>query len=585
MLVCDYISQYVSSKNVSHVFGVTGGFTMFINNAFGSNKNLKNIYTHGEQGACYAAVGYSKATNRPCIVSTTAGVGATNAISGALVAWQESLPILFISGQVNTRETIRNMKNVRHYSGQDCDITETIKNITKYTVEINDPNDIKFHLDRIFYELENGRKGPCWLSVPLDVQNHTIDETNLKSFTWESKMFNSLCVSKFINLLESAQRPIIIAGNGIKLSDSCKLFEEFVTKFKIPFVTSYNGIDVMSCDSDLYIGRCGINGDRSGNFSMQNCDLLISMGCRLALGVVGYMHENFSRESVKVMIDIDENELHKDIIHIDLKIHENLQTFLTSVLCEKINKEYQEWNQTCLGWKHKWFRQLPPKITEDLVNPYYFYHDLCKILQDDTCLISSSGTIHTPMVHSFQNSKNIKFVMNSSTGDMGSELPGTLGIYLSGQFKHVIGLIGDGSFMFNIQELETIRFHKTNIKLIIMNNNGYESIRVSQVNYFGNCYGTDEEHGLSFPCFKNVASTFGIKYHLYDGNSKSLENILMDDDAWIIEVKCHGQDRVPKLSSFQNKEGKIVSKPLEDMYPFLDREEFNKNMIVRALEM
>ena len=584
MLVCDYISHYVASKGVSHVFGVTGGFAMFMNNSFGSNKNLKNIYTHGEQGACYAAVGYAKASNRPCVVSTTAGVGAMNATSGALVAWQESLPLLFISGQVNTRETIRQIGRVRHYSGQDCDITETVKNITKYAVEITDANEIKSHLDRIFYELENGRKGPCWLSVPLDVQNRTIDETTLKGWVADDTQTPSTSVADFIQSLRNSHRPLIIAGNGIKLSDSCELFQNFVTKFKIPFVTSYNGIDVMSSDSDLYIGRCGINGDRSGNFSVQNCDLLISMGCRLALGVVGYMHENFSRESVRVMIDIDEKELNKDIIRIDLKINEDLSVFLSKVLGESPEDAFGDWRQKCLSWKQKWFRQLPPKIREDLVNPYYFYHDLCEILPNDTCLISSSGTIHTPMVHSFKNSKNIKFIMNSATGDMGSELPGTLGIYLSGKFKHVIGLIGDGSIMFNLQELETIRYHKTNIKLIVMNNNGYESIRVSQKTYFGNCYGTDDDSGLSFPDFKEVAGTFGIMYHKYDGDTKNLESILTDPHAWIIEVKCHGQDRFPRLGSSKNAEGKIVSKPLEDMSPFLDRKEFYDNMIVKELK-
>jgi acetolactate synthase-1/2/3 large subunit len=555
---------------------------MFMNNSFGVNKKLKNVYTHGEQGACYAAIGYAKASNKPVIVSTTAGVAAMNATAGLLVAWQESLPVLFISGQVNSRETIRTVGGVRHYSGQDCDVTESVKNITKYVVEINDPTEIKFHLDRIFYELENGRKGPCWLSVPLDIQNHDIDIDTLKGFTPDETASHSSSFSEFKKLLDVSKRPLIIAGNGIKLSDSCQLFEEFVTKFGIPFVTSYNGIDVMSSDSDLYIGRCGINGDRCGNFAIQNCDLLISMGCRLALGVVGYMHENFSRESKKIMIDIDEKELNKDVIHIDLKIHENLATFLN---IEKPSEpSFKDWRNKCLSWKQKWFRQLPPKITEDLVNPYYFYHDLCEVLPDNSCLISSSGTIHTPMVHSFKNSKNVKFIMNSSTGDMGSELPGTLGIYLSGKFEKVIGIIGDGSFMFNIQELETIRHHKTNIKLIIMNNNGYESIRVSQRNYFGNCYGTDEQSGLSFPKFEDVAHTFGFNYHEYS-TPNEIETVLNDEYAWIIEVKCHGQDRFPKLSSSKNAEGKIVSKPLEDMYPFLDRKEFHENMYVKPLDI
>ena len=338
----------------------------------------------------------------------------------------------------------------------------------------------------------------------------------------------------------------------------------------------------MTSDSDFYIGRCGINGDRSGNFAVQNCDLLISIGCRLALGVVGYNLETFSRESKRVMVDIDESELNKGTLRLDLKVHEDINDFLVRMKDVGIVLHLKSWQLRCAAWKMKWFRQRPPKISATLVNPYYFYHEICDLFPENSCIISSSGTIHTPMVHSFKNSKNVKFVMNSATGDMGSELPGAFGVYLTGLFSKVVALIGDGSFMFNIQELETLRHHKTSIKLVIMNNDGYESIRVSQTTYFGHCYGTDERSGLSFPDFRSVADTFGFNYHLHS-DMTTLERIFNDEKAWIIEVKCHGQDRFPKLSSSKNEHGKIISKPLEDMYPFLDRDEFFENMIVKPL--
>lgn len=587
MLVCDYISKYVSDRGVSHVFGVTGGFAMFMNNSFGSNQNLKNIYTHSEQGASYAAIGMAKVTNSPVIVSTTAGVAALNAVSGLLVAWQESLPILYISGQVNTKETIRHLGNdIRHYSGQDCDIVEVVKKITKYSAEVHDPQSIKFHLDRMFYEMSSGRAGPCWLSVPLDVQNSTVDIETLSSFEDATIPSYDLKVDSVLELLAQAKRPLILAGNGIKLSGGCDVFNTFIEKFKIPIVASYNGIDVASSDSPLYIGRCGINGDRSGNFALQNCDLLISMGCRLALGVIGYNAWQFSRESKKIMIDIDKRELDKDVIHVDLKIWANIKEVIVGCLSGPVTVTDPSWLAQCESWKAKWFRQLPPLNPELMdVNPYYFYHDLCNVFSDSTCIVSSSGTIHTPMVHCFKNTKKIHFVMNSATGDMGSELPATIGIYLSKLYKHVIGLIGDGSMMFNIQELETIQYNKLPVKIIVMNNGGYESIRVSQRNYFGNSYGTDENSGLSFPNFRDVAHTFKFEYLLYDNDIQKLKQVLDDTThPTIIEVRCHGQDRYPKLSSSKNAAGQIVSKPLEDMFPFLDRDEFNSNMIVKVLE-
>ena len=589
MLVCDYISKYISDRNVSHIFCVTGGFAMFMNNSFGSNKKIKTVYTHGEQIAGYSAIGMAKVSNLPVVVSTTAGVAATNTVSSALVAWQESLPVLFISGQVNTIETVRHLgNNIRHYSGQDCNIVEVVKTITKYAVEVHNPNLIKVYLDRIFYELTTGRKGPCWLSVPLDIQNYEVDVDKLNSFDIIPEKITNLHINKMMMLISNAKRPLIIAGNGIKLSGASEIFNNFIKKFKIPTVASYNGIDIVSSDSDLYIGRCGINGDRCGNFALQNCDLLISFGCRLALGVIGYNADQFSRESKKIMIDIDTRELDKNVINIDLKINGDIKKVIneciqyeSTIICDNT------WINTCNKWKKKWFRQLPPKNPELMgINPYYFYHELCEIIPNNSCIVSSSGTIHTPMVHCFKNTKKIHFVMNSATGDMGSELPATIGISMSNIYDHVIGLIGDGSFMFSLQALETIKCNGLAVKLIIMNNNGYESIRVSQKNYFGNMYGTDETNGLTFPSFKDIATTFKFEYFYYDGNINKLEDILCDiTQSTIIEISCHGQDRFPKLGSSRNENGKIVSKPLEDMFPFLDRDEFNSNMIVKPLEI
>jgi len=580
MILSDYVSEFVSSHGVSHVFGVTGGYAMFLNNSFGTNDMLKNIFSHNEQGAGYTAVGYTKSSTKPCVVSTTAGVAATNTISSVLVAWQESLPILYISGQVNKSETVKANPSLRHYSGQDCNICEIVKSITKYSHEVHDSSDIKYHLERAMYELTSGRPGPCFLSLPIDIQNSQIEPNELIGFTPEKNIKNDHNIDEVVRMIKESKRPLILAGNGVKMSGGVELFNKLVNDTHIPVVTSYNGIDTVSSNSPMYIGRCGINGDRSGNFAIQNCDLLITLGCRMALCLVGYNRQTFSRESKKIMVDVDQSELSKNDINIDIKICDDVKSFLTKLSNHTIPVCEKSWQETTLRWKTKWFNDIPHNIEDK--SPYAFYREFMKVVPDSTCLISSSGAIHTPLVHSFNDyGKNIKFIMNSATGDMGSEVPGALGIHFTGLYDNVVCVVGDGSFMFNLQELQTISHHKPNIKIVIMNNGGYESIRVSQKNYFGNLLGTDASNGLSFPSFEKVAGAFNVGYTLFDGDFNKLSEDLNTSGCKIIEVICTSQDRHPKLSSKRDEEtGQFVSRPLEDMFPFIDRQEFKDEMIV-----
>jgi len=583
MLLSDYVSELISSHGISHVFGVTGGYAMFLNNSFGTNEKLKNVFSHNEQGSGYTAVGYTKSSNKPCVVSTTAGVAATNTISSVLVAWQESLPILYISGQVNKDETVKSKPTLRHYSGQDCNICEIVKSITKYSHEVHDSSEIKYHMERALYELKNGRPGPCFLSIPIDVQNSQIEPSKLNGFVHEQKDEVVCEMDKVVEMIKQSERPLFLVGNGVKMSGGNEVFNTLVDQTGIPLVASYNGIDTVSSTSPRYIGRCGINGDRPGNFAIQNCDLLITLGCRMALCLVGYNRQTFSRESKKIMVDIDEHELTKDDIQIDLKICQDVKKFIDELTKYDLPKCSEEWQERTLRWKTKWFNDLPPGV--EYKSPYGFYKEFMKVVPNDTCLISSSGSIHTPLVHSFNDyGKNIKFIMNSATGDMGSEVPGALGIHFTELYKNVICVVGDGSFMFNIQELQTISHHDTNIKIIIMNNGGYESIRVSQKNYFGNLLGTDASNGLSFPKFEKVADVFGLGYTLFDGNFEKLSECLAKPGSRIIEVDCVGQDRHPKLSSKRDEEtGQFVSRPLEDMFPFMDRDEFKDEMVITPI--
>ena len=351
MLLSDYVSKFVSSHGVSHVFGVTGGYAMFLNNSFGINDMLKNIFSHNEQGAGYTAVGYTKSSTKPCVVSTTAGVAATNTISSVLVAWQESLPILYISGQVNKGETIKANSSLRHYSGQDCNICEIVKSITKYSYEVHNSSDIKYHMERAMYELTNGRPGPCFLSIPIDVQNSQIDPSELCGFTPEKNTKGDHNINEVVRMIKESKRPLILTGNGVKMSGGVELLNKLINNTHIPVVASYNGIDTVSSTSPMYIGRCGINGDRSGNFAIQNCDLLITLGCRMALCLVGYNRETFSRESKKIMVDVDQSELSKDDIKIDMKICDDVKNFLTQLTYHELPMCDTLWQETTFRWK------------------------------------------------------------------------------------------------------------------------------------------------------------------------------------------------------------------------------------------
>jgi len=588
--VSDYIVEFFNKNNMNTLFTITGGFAMHLNDSFGKHGNYNIYYQHHEQACGYSAVGYSKINAKPCIVCTTAGCAATNAISPCLVAHQDSLPVLFISGQVKSNESIRKINTesmkLRHYAGADCDIISMVTPITKYAKEILNISELNEVLIETVRNLINGRPGPVWLSIPVDIQGMLIEETEIPLIKKdiENSSVNQTELNNFYRLLEKAERPLIIAGNGIKLGNCNEKFNAFLEKYNIPVVVTFHGTDLIESNNKLYCGKIGLVGDRAGNFTLQNCDLLISLGCRMAQGIVGYREDWFAREAKIIYIDNDQNELEKTNTHYDLKMNMDLNLFFDN--CNYETKKYDQWLEKCLHWKNKWLFETPNLNDKNgIINPYYALKSFFSLAPANKITIASSGSIITVVWHMVNIKSGDKFII-SSQGDMGFELTSAIGAQIAEPEKMVIPILGEGSFQLNIQELQTIVQYKLPIKILLFNNGAYGAIQITQTNFFKNKFGVDYSSGLSFPNTENIANAYGIKYISAKKNEDietSLQKFIHCKDAVIMEVFCCVQGRYPRLNAIKNDDGTFTNRPYEDMDPFLSREEFEKEMIVKIV--
>jgi acetolactate synthase-1/2/3 large subunit len=588
--VSDYIVDFFNKNGIDTLFTITGGFAMHLNDSFGKHANYDIYYQHHEQACGYSAVGYSKTNSKPVIVCTTAGCAATNTISPCLVAHQDSLPVLFISGQSKSTEITRALNTetmkLRHYAGQDCDIISMVTPITKYAKEITNITEIYNSLFDCIYNLINGRPGPVWLSVPIDIQGYFMEYIEIpilqKNIINETPCTFSL--DKINNLLKTSLRPLIIAGNGIKMGNCANKFKDFLKKYNIPVVVTFHGTDLIETDDPLYCGKIGLIGDRTGNFTMQNCDLLISFGCRMSQGIIGYNSETFAREAKIIYIDNDPNELEKTNLNYHLKINMDLNLFFDNY--NFLTIDYGTWIQKCNSWKAQWLFELPADLSDEYgVNPYLALRKFYDIAPSNKITICASGSIVTNIWHMVKIKENDKFII-SSQGDMGFELTSSIGAAVAEKDKIIIPIFGEGSLQLNLQELQTIVHHKIPIKILIFNNNSYGANVITQQLYFKNMYGSNNDSGLSFPNTKKIANAYGIKYLTISKND-DIENIfeefLSTKETVICEVFCTIQQRIPKLSSVKNDDGTFSSRPFEDMEPFLSRDVFYKEMIVKTI--
>jgi acetolactate synthase-1/2/3 large subunit len=591
--VSDYIIDFFYKNSINTVFTITGGFAMHLNDSFGKHGKYNIYYQHHEQACGYSATGYSKTNSKPCIVCTTSGCAATNAITPCLLAHQDSLPILFISGQVKSNESIRAINNetmkLRHYAGADCDIISMVTPITKYSKEILHIDEVKETLIEAYRNLINGRPGPVWLSIPVDIQGMLmeLDDTyEIPIIQKELPLYENIKtddLDKLQELLKKSERPLIIAGNGIKLGNCIDKFNEFIQKYKIPTVVTFHGTDLIETSHHLYSGKIGLVGDRHGNFTLQNCDLLISLGCRMAQGLIGYRSDWFAREAKLVYIDNDQNELEKQNLNYELKINMDLNNFFDSYKYSVY--DYSQWNEKCIHWKNKWIFETPNLSDEKGINPYYALKEFFNYAPENKITLVSSGSIITNVWHMVNIKKGDKFII-SSQGDMGFELPSSIGAQIAEPHKMIVPIFGEGSFQLNIQELQTIVQYKLPIKILLFNNGAYGAIEITQKNFFKNKFGVDYSSGISFPDSEKIAYAYGIKYLSARKNedfNRALEEFISCKETVILEVFCCIQGRYPRLNAIKNDDGTFTNRPFEDMDPFMDREEFKNEMIVKIV--
>ncbi len=594
--VADYIADYVARLGVKEVFMVTGGGMMFLSDGVAKQPRLKAVCTHHEQAAAMAAVSYAKLNENLGVGYFTSGCGGTNAITGLLGAWQDNTPCLFISGQSKRKETVFNSGlALRQFGVQEANIIAVVESLTKYAEMVNAPERIAYHLGKAVYLAKSGRPGPVWLDIPLDVQAAPVDENNLERFTGpgEDPGFKEDPaegeMSRFADLFRKARRPVAIAGHGIRLGKAIPEFLQFVRRNQIPVVGSHLGFDVMPTDDPLFIGRVGNKGDRAGNLAVQNADLVISLGCRLSVSTTGHEYHTFAREAQIVVVDIDREEHQKRTVRIDLFVNADVKKFLERLKGLE-RAPFPSWPSRCLEWKEKYPVCLPEYAREEGgINLYYFVDRLCGHLKPDSVVVGDAGSVYYVMGQAFRVKDRQRFITSGAQAEMGFTLPACIGACFAHGRKEVIGITGDGSLQMNLQELQTVVHHALPVKLFVWNNDGYLSIRASQKKFFnGRLIGADRTSGVSFPELKKIAGAYGIRY-FRAGESSNLDRdigeVLDFPGAAICEVMCAPDQEIqPSVSAYVKPDGSMVSKPLEDMYPFLDREEFRGNMIVKPLD-
>lgn len=593
----DYVMQVVAEQGVKHVFMLPGGGAMHLNESLGQRTDLEFVCNLHEQAAAIAAEAYAKVTNGLGVVLVTSGPGGTNAITGLAGAWLDSMPCLFISGQVKSADLKRD-SGVRILGVQEIDIVSLVTPITKYAVTVEDPSTIRFHMEKALHLALSGRRGPVWIDIPLDVQAAQIDPDSLPGFEPPPTPLGSSSavaaqVEELLSLLRSAQRPVIVAGNGIRIAGAITDFHRALRRMQVPVLTTWLGMDLVPDAHPLYAGRPGSIAPRGANFALQNADLMLVIGSRLDMALTGYAHEKLAREAVKIMVDVDEAEIRKMRTTIHLAIVADAAVFL-----RELNRQldltsplsYPDWVERCQDWKRR-YPIMQPEYRErsERVSVYSFSEALsAELTSDDVVASGSSGSGVELFLLAFQVKENQRVFHTRGLGAMGFGLPASIGACLGAGGRRTVCVDGDGSFQMNSQELETLRRLQLPVKLFVINNDGYASIRTSQQAYFQHLVAADSTSGLSLPDVKKLAAAYGLPSACIANQEdlrRQIRDVLETPGPIVCEVLAPVEEqRAPRLSSMQRPDGSMVSKPLEDLWPFLDREEFRSNMIIPPLD-
>lgn len=586
--VAKFIADFVAEHGIEHVFTVTGGGAMHLNDALGHHPQLKSIYNHHEQACAIAAEGYARLTGKIALVCVTSGPGGTNAITGVLGGWLDSIPMFVVSGQVKRETTIRARNlDLRQLGDQEYDIVSSVKPMTKYAEMVLDPNDIRYHLEKAWYLCQNGRPGPVWIDVPLDVQAAIVETDDLRGFDGpydEKPEYDKSQTDEIIRRLTGAKRPVILAGTGIRLAEALPEFLTFIEKMKIPVVTAWNAHDVLPDSSSYFCGRPGTVGTRGGNFVVQNADCLFVLGCRMNIRQISYNYQSWAQKAYKIVVDIDKRELAKPTVKVDMPIWADLKDVLVELNKKDITPNHTEW----LEWSHainlKYPAALPDYYKTEVLNPYVFIKEFTNGLKENDKIVCGNGSACVIGFQAAVVKEHTRLFSNSGCAAMGYGFPAAIGACVAEKGKRVVCIDGDGSFQMNLQELQTVVYNKLNLKIIYFNNNGYHSIRQTQTNLFKGqpLVGVCDGNGVSFPDMEKIAWAYGLPYIKVTKieDIVKLHNAMEQEGPLFAEVVVDvAQNFAPKLSSKVLPDGKIVSPEIDDMFPFLDRGEYEANQL------
>lgn len=606
----DYVAQSLVAHGVQHVFMLTGGGAMHLNDAFGRTEGLRYVCGHHEQAMAMAAEAYTRLSNRIACLNVTTGPGGINALNGVHGAYTDSIAMIVVSGQVK-RETLRANSGlaIRQIGDQEADIVAMVTPITKFAVVVENPQDIRYLLEKALWLARTGRPGPVWLDIPIDVQAAPIDPETLRSFDPLVEGYGHeyalpseygrlrgdalrAAARETIATLKAARRPVLLPGTGVRISGAYETFLAVAEKLGIAVAPGWNAQDVVDDGHPLYVGRPGTVGDRAGNFAVQNADALLVLGCRLNIRQISYNFASFARAATKIMVDVDAAELRKVTLDIDRPVHADLAEFLPVLLEELEGYERPEAHADYVAWAQERRRLYPTVLpeywaTKGVINPYCFTEALFEQLEPNDVIVMADATAAVVTVQAAKLKPGQRLFSNSGAASMGYDLPAAVGAWhaMPDGARRVICMAGDGSIMQNIQELQTIAGQKIPAKIFLYNNSGYHSIRQSQEAHFdGFSVGCGPDSGVTFPDFERLAYGFGIDFVRtsdHEDMAAAIAATLSSPGPMICEIMVDKtQAFAPKLSSKRLDDGTMITAPLEDLSPFLPREELEANMLI-----
>lgn len=588
-----YIADFLAERGVEHVFTVTGGGAMHLNDAFGHHERLHCVYNHHEQASAIAAESYTRLTGRVAAVCVTSGPGGTNALTGVLGGWLDSVPMFVVSGQVKRETTIRSTSlPLRQLGDQEFDIVSCVRPMTKYAAMVWDPAEIAYQLEKAWYLCRNGRGGPVWLDVPLDVQAATIETEALRRFDErevrdaEVPHYDGALSRPILDRIRQAKRPVLFVGSGVRLAGAQEEFVQLAEALRIPVVTAWNAHDLLWDDHPLYCGRPGTIGTRGGNFVVQNADCLLVLGSRLNIRQISYNYKDFAPDAYKIVVDIDRNELYKPTLRVDLPVWADLRDAIAGLRACGPESVQTPAHEAWLAWARKTDARYPAVLPAyyddpDGLNPYVFVREFSKGWREDETVVCGNGSACVVTFQAAVVKRYTRLYANSGCAAMGYGFPAAIGACVAQGGRRVVCIDGDGSFQMNLQELQTVVYNRLNIKIIYLNNNGYHSIRQTQTNLFGSpLVGVCDGNGLSFPDAGRIAGAYGIPFMRVTTAAQigpMLRFMEQEGPVFCEVVVDPAQNFAPKLSSRVLPDGRIVSPPIDDMFPFLDRAEYEEN--------